>query len=88
MNKPTHYDLELAVSEFKRSARDFEKAAKKLMAIMDRMKKRNYEEIKEISGETQRINDFLIQIMDESGQIGEKFFGIKYVIDKKKDQNK
>jgi len=34
------------------------------------------------------MQDFLIQLIDDTGQIGEKYFGIKYELDKDKNQNK
>jgi len=52
------------------------------------MNKHKYQKSKEISDEGKHIQDFLIQIMDDTGQIGEKYFGIKYEIDKDKNQNK
>ena len=58
------------------------------MVILDRMNKHKYQKSKEISDEGKHIQDFLIQIMDDTGQIGEKYFGIKYEIDKDKNQNK
>jgi predicted patatin/cPLA2 family phospholipase len=81
-------ELDLAVSEFKKTSKAFEKAAKNIIAILDRMNKHKYQKSKEISGESKQIQDFLIQIMDDTGQIEEKYFGIKYEIDKDKNQNK
>jgi len=39
-----------------------------------------------LSRNSEQIHDFLIQIMDESGKIGEKCFGIKCVAEKEKKQ--
>ena len=74
------------VERFIDTYEDFRKAAKELIAIMESMNRQRYQELKALSGETQQIHEFLIQIMDESGQIGEKCFGIKYVADKEKNQ--
>ncbi len=84
--KPTEDELDLAAEEFEETYKAFEKAAKKLMAIMDSMNKKRYQELKALSGNSKQIYDFLIQIMDDSGQIGEKRFGIKCVADKEKKQ--
>ena len=54
------------------------------MAIMDSMNKKRYQELKALSGNSKQIHEFLIQIMDASGQIGERCFGIKCVAEKKK----
>jgi len=39
-----------------------------------------------LSGKSQQIHEFLIQIMDDSGQIGERCFGIKCVAEKEEKQ--
>ena len=39
-----------------------------------------------LSGKGQQIHEFLIQIMDDSGQIGERCFGIKCVAEKEEKQ--
>jgi len=84
--KPPKDELDLAAEEFEETYKVFEKAAKKLMAIMDSMNKKRNQESKALSGDNQQIHEFLIQIMDDSGQIGEKRFGIKCVADKDKKQ--
>ena len=84
--EPTEEELDLAVEEFTKTYKAFEKAAKKLMAIMDSMNKKRNQELKALTGDSKQVHDFLIQIRDESGQIGEKCFGIKCVADKEKKQ--
>jgi len=84
--EPREDELDLAVERFISTYRDFRKAARKLMAMMESMNSKRQHELKALSGASQQINDFLIQIMDESGQIGEKCFGIRCVADKEKKQ--
>ena len=84
--EPTEEELDLAVERFINTYKDFRKAAKKLMAIMDSMNKKRNQELETLSGNSKQVHDFLIQIMDESGQIGEKCFGIKCVAEKEKEQ--
>ena len=84
--EPTEEELDLAVEEFSKTFKAFEKAAKKLMAIMDSMNEKRHQESKALTGESQRIHEFLIQIMDDSGQVGEKCFGIRCVAEKDKKQ--
>jgi len=79
--EPTEDELDLAVERFINTYKDFRKAAKKLMAIMNNMNKKRNQELEALSGNSKQIHDFLIQIMDESGQIGEKCFGIKCMAD-------
>lgn len=80
-------DLDTATEEFIQTFNTFKKAAKKLMAVLDSMKKRKFEGITDISGGAQWIHEFLIQIMDESGQIREKTFGIKCLAEEEKDRD-
>jgi len=84
--KPRKDELDLAVEEFTKAYKIFEKAAKKLMAIMDSMNKKRQQELKGLFGDSQQSYQFLIQMMDESGQIGEKCFGIKCIAERKKKQ--
>ena len=51
---------------------------------MEIMNKQKYEELKDLSGDSQQIHEFLIQIMDYSGEIVEKCFGIRCMDDKDK----
>ena len=80
--KPPKDELDLAAEEFEETYKAFEKAAKKLMAIMDSMNKKRQQELKSLFGDSQQTYEFLIQMMDDSGQIGEKCFGIRCVADK------
>lgn len=79
-------ELDLATYEFIRTFNDFKRAAKKLMAIMDRIAGKEYQKPKSLSRRTQESHEFLIQVMDESGRIVEKCFGIRCVADKEKEQ--
>ena len=81
--KPTEDEFGLAVQGFEKTLKAFEKAAKNLMAIMDSMNKKRNQELESLSGNSKQTHDFLIQMMDDSGQIEEKCFGIKCVADKK-----
>jgi len=85
MNKnSTEEEFDISVERFLNTYKDFEKAAKKLVAIMGSMNRKRYQELKALSGESQRIYQFLIQMMDDSGQIKERCFGIKCMADKEK----
>jgi len=56
------------------------------MAVMDHIRAKNNQELREITGKAQQTHEFLIQMMDDSGQIGEKRFGIRCVTEEEKDQ--
>jgi len=86
--KTTEEELDLAVHEFEKTLKAFEKAAKKLMSIMDSMNEKRHQELKALTGESQRIYEFLVQMMDDSGQVGEECFGIKCIAEKKKTKSK
>jgi len=82
----TDDELDLAVEEFMKTFNTFKKAAEKLMAIMDSMNKKRRQELEGLSGGNRQIHEFLVQIMDDSGQIGEKRFGIKCLAENEKRQ--
>ena len=84
--KPTEDELDLAAEEFEETYKAFEKAAKRLMAIMDSMNKKRNQELESLSGNSKQIHEFLIQTMDDSGQIGERCFGVKCVAQKEEKQ--
>ena len=84
--KSTEDELDLAAEEFEETYKAFEKAAKRLMAIMESMNRKRNQELESLSGNSKQTHDFLIQIMDESGKIGEKYFGIKCMAEKEKKQ--
>jgi len=84
--KTTEEELDLAVHEFEKTLKAFEKAAKKLMSIMDSMNKKRNQELESLSGNSKQVHEFLIQMMDDSGQVGEKCFGIRCVAEKDKKQ--
>ena len=84
--KQAEDELDLAVQGFEKALKAFEKAAKNLMAIMDSMNRKRNQELEALSGNSKQIHEFLIQIMDESGKIGEKRFGIKCVAEKEEKQ--
>jgi len=79
-------DLDTAAAEFINTFNDFKKAAKKLMTIMDSIREKNYQELKGLPGGTQQTHDFLIQMMDDNGQIGGNCFGIRCVTGEDKRQ--
>lgn len=56
------------------------------MAIMDSMIRKKYQELKGVTRKIHRIQEFLVQMMDESGQIREKCFGIRYVAEEEKKE--
>lgn len=82
--EPTEDEFGLAVQEFERTLKALEKAAKNLMALMDSIDKQRHQELRALSGKSQQIHEFLIQIMDESRQIGEKCFGVRCITEKEK----
>ena len=79
-------EFDLATDELIKTYNAFRKAAKKLMAVMDHISAKNNQELRGITGKAQQTHEFLIQMMDDSGQIGEKRFGIRCVIEEEKDQ--
>ena len=81
---PTEDEFDLAAEGFKKTFKAFEKAAKKLISILEVMNKKKYRELKALSGDNQKIHDFLVQTMDYSGQLGEKCFGIRCMAEKEK----
>ena len=79
-------ELDTATAEFINTFNGFKKAAKKLMAVMDSIREKNFQELRGLPGETQQTHDFLIQMMDDNGQIGGKCFGIRCVAGEEKRQ--
>lgn len=53
---------------------------------MDSIREKNYQELKGLPGGTQQTHDFLIQMMDDNGQIGGNCFGIRCVTGEDKRQ--
>jgi len=80
----TEEEFHIAVERFLKSYKDFEKAAKKLVAIMDSMNKKRYQELKALISDNQQTYEFLIQMMDDTGQIKEGSFGIRCMAEKEK----
>ena len=79
-------ELDTATAEFINTFNGFKKAAKKLMAVMDSIREKDFQELRGLPGETQQTHDFLIQMMDDNGQIGGKCFGIRCVAGEEKRQ--
>jgi len=79
-------ELDIAAAEFMNTFNDFKKAAKKLMTVMDSIREKNFQELRGLPGKTQQTHDFLIQMMDDNGQIGGKCFGIRCVAGEEKRQ--
>ena len=84
--KPTEDEFGLAVQELGSTLKAFDKAAKRLMSIMDSMNKKRNQELEALPGNSKQTHEFLVQIMDDSGQIGENCFGIRCVAEKEKKQ--
>jgi hypothetical protein len=84
--EPTEEEIDLAVERFIYTYKDFREAAKKLMAIVETMNRKRNQELEALSGNSKQIHEFLIQIMDDSGPIGEKCFGMKCIAEKEKKQ--
>jgi hypothetical protein len=82
----TEDELDLAAAEFMKTFNAFKGAAKKLMAIIESMREKNYQELKDFSDESERMYEFLIQVKDDNGQILEKAFGIKCLADEEEKQ--
>ncbi len=83
--KKIEEELENAVHEFQEAFKTFERAAKRLMAIMECVHHERRKELEVISGNTQRMHEFVVQMMDDSGEMVEKCFGIRCVAE---DPNK
>jgi hypothetical protein len=79
-------ELDKAAAEFINTFNDFKKAAKKLMVIMESINEKNYRELRGLPEGIQESHKFLIQIIDESGQVVEKCFGIRCVAGEEKKQ--
>ncbi len=75
-------ELEIAARELKKAFQNFEKAAKKFLAVMDGMGKGKHRKLKEFSEETQQIQEFLIQMQDQEGAIKEKVLRLKCALEK------
>jgi len=84
--KSTEDELEVAAYELKKAFQNFEKAARKFLAATGGMNKEKHRKLKEFSEQTQQVHEFLIQIGDDSGQIGEKVFGLRCAIGKRDKQ--
>lgn len=73
---------EIAAKELKKAFQNFEKAAKKFLAVIDGMGKGKHRKLKEFSEETQQIHEFLIQMQDQEGEIKAKVLSLKCAIEK------
>ncbi len=78
----TEGELGVAAYESKKAFKNFEKAAKKFLAVTDGMGKKKHRKLKEFSEQTQQIHEFLIQIGDNSSQLEGKSFGLRCAIGK------
>ena len=76
--KISENELDLATHEFISTFKAFEKAAKNLMAIMDSMIEESDKGLQSLLEDQQQIYEFIIQMIDDNGRIGEKSIGIKY----------
>ena len=77
IKQSTENELAIATIELKNALKNIEQAAKKFMAVLEGMDKKKHKKLKEFSEQTQQIHEFLIQIEDDSGQIGAKVFGLR-----------
>ena len=78
-------DLDIATNEFVKTYKEFEIAAKNLMAIMDGMIKASDQGKHSFFEGQQQIHEFIIQMIDDKGRIGEKSIGIKCEPEKVQD---
>ena len=85
-SKMIEEELGKAVREFQESFKVFERAAQRLMAIMECMHQERRKELKALSGQTKRMHEFLVQMMDDKGEVVEECFGIKCVSEKEKTE--
>ena len=85
-DKRLEEELGKAVREFQETFKAFEKAAQGLMTIMEFMHQERRKELKALSRDTQRMHEFLVQMMDDTGSVVEKCFGIKCLADKEKTE--
>ncbi|NQU13922.1 MAG: hypothetical protein HQ561_07230 [Desulfobacteraceae bacterium] len=83
-NKRLENELNIAVREFQETFKAFEKVAQRLMVLMECMRQERRKEFKALSSDTQRLHEFLVQTMDDSGEIVEKCFGVRCVADREK----
>jgi len=82
IKQSTENELAIATIELKKALKNFEQAAQKFITVLDGIGKKNHKKLKEFSGEAQQIHEFLIQVEDDSGQLGEKVFGLRCAIGK------
>ncbi len=85
-NKRLENELSIAAREFQERFEAFEKAAQRLMVIMECMHQERRKEFKALSNDTQRLHEFLVQTMDDSGELVEKCFGVRCVADREKTE--
>ena len=83
-NKRLENELNITVREFQETFKAFEKVAQRLMVLMECMRQERRKEFKALSSDTQRLHEFLVQTMDDSGEIVEKCFGVRCVADREK----
>jgi DNA repair protein RadC len=86
IKQSTKNELAIATIELKKAFKNFEKAAKKYLAVIDGMGKKKHRKLKEFFEQSQQIHEFLIQIEDDSSQIGEKGFGLRCAIGKGEEE--
>ena len=85
-NKTIEDELDLATAAFLNTYNAFREAALNLMAIMEGMTKKKYQTPKALSRENQQIHDFLIHMMDDSGQFWKKSFGLRCMAEEEKKE--
>ncbi len=82
IQQSTEGELGVDAYKLKKAFKNFEKAAKKYLAVIDGMGKKKHRKLKEFSEQTQQIHEFLIQIEDDSSQLEGKSFGLRCAIGK------
>ena len=85
-NKRLEHELDIAVRDFQETFKAFENSAQRLMVIMEYMHQERRKELKGLSDQTKRMHEFMVEMMDDSGEVVEKSFGIKCVADEDKTE--
>ncbi|MFC1534834.1 hypothetical protein ACFLZG_04315 [Thermodesulfobacteriota bacterium] len=83
--KTTEDELDLATREFLKTYNSFRKAALELTAIINSIRKNDSQESKYLSKRAMHTHEFMVQMMDERGRVGEESFGIKCVAEEEKE---
>lgn len=88
IKQSTENELAIATIELKKALENFEQAAQKFISVLDGMGKKKHKKLEEFSEQPQQIQEFLIQVEDDSGRFGEKVFGLRCAIGRCDEKNK